>query len=84
MSIFAIVFAIFALLIALLYFLEQKNRRHFESKGIPYRGNGTYSFMFNFFTGIGFVDSFTLAYKQAKSLHPKVVKSYFLTYIIIH
>ncbi|XP_021957428.1 cytochrome P450 9e2 [Folsomia candida] len=72
MSIFAIILAILALLIALLYILEERTRRQFESKGVPYRGNVTYSFILNAFTGVSFIQNFTRTYNRLKSLNAKV------------
>lgn len=54
--------------ILVLYLLEVKNKKDFESEGIPYLGNGIYRFFYNSWKGIGFVEDFKVQYLRLRKL----------------
>lgn len=72
MGTFAIIFLSIIFLLALLFLLDKKTKRDFESKGVYYVGNGTYRFILNSLKGIGFVESFSFLYTRLKSANAKV------------
>lgn len=43
-----------------------KSKHHFESKGIPYQGNGTIRLIINSMKGIGLLEGITMGYEKMK------------------
>src|SRR5689334_9272383 len=69
--IFVVVFPI--LLITYFYLQEKRNRAAFESKGIPYLGNGTIRLIKNTLNGVRLHDDLLNQYRITKASKTKLV-----------
>jgi len=54
-------------IICLLFFKNYKKRQFFESKGVPYLGNGTIGLILNIIRGQSFIDNLNTQYKVMKN-----------------
>lgn len=76
MGVFLILFFAAVLLLAIFFrFRAYKDQLYFESKGIPYQGNGSYRMMVNMYKGVGLIEGITMMYNKLKSENKKVVGS---------
>jgi len=73
MGIFAILLLVVLFLVLYFIYSAYKDRYYFESRGVPYLGNGTIRLVTNMIQRVNFVEDFNRQYKKMKDKNQKVV-----------